>query len=181
VIVTYRVRARIEGGNEITINLPDRWTDKDGDGGSGFGTLGELINGDFTSFVADMTASTDSYVTVDTPYTSAVVDDLGATVTGTTVMVTVKASDTATAITMKPGNIITVTYHNVKVKKVEDGDFTEVAPNRDPVDAQLMVTDTIVRSKYTDGGTAVSLYNPTTLFKVSPPELSFVTVSRWGQ
>jgi hypothetical protein len=188
--VTYRVRARIEGGNVITIGLPTGWGDKDGsvDSSADFGDLGDApTNGDFTSFVTGTTASTDSYVTVDTPYASAVAD--GLTVTGTlpeVVLTVVEDPSTDAAITMMSGNIITVTYHNVKVKKLLEADFTGADPaqpaatntmaaTRNPVDAQVSVEDTIVRSDTGIGQS--SSYNSATTIAVSPPELSKVTVT----
>jgi hypothetical protein len=118
VTVTYRVTKRIPDGNAITFRLPDDWRDKDGN--TDFGTMGDLTRGNFTSLATDGNASTDSYVTVNTPYTSATAASLTATLSssaGNDVVVTVgTTNDPTTQITMTPGNRITVTYHNVKVK-----------------------------------------------------------------
>ena len=195
VVVTYRVKAKIEGGNTITIDLPDDWEHAHG---TGFGTMGDLkVNGDFTSLDAGESTATTSYVIVNTPYRSTTstlatqATALTAEIATNAVTVTLVANpdgagDTDDYITMVPGNIITVTYHNAKVKRVTEEDFEadgqaaadDGTETRNPVGAQLIVTDGIVRSSYVDGdGTTVSLYNPDTLFKVSPPELSSVTVA----
>lgn len=183
VTVDYRVRAAmIDNGNVITIGLPIGWEPAYG---GGFGDLDVSTapkNGDFTSLPSPLptgqTEATTSYVTVDTPYRTAVIEALTASLSGNAVTVSVLNADADTDITMKGGNRITVTFHQVKVGHLVEGDFPPAKPSsRDAVDVSLTVTDSILRSGYEEAGVTKSHYAKDLVMKVSPPKTSGIVVA----
>ena len=89
--VEYIVQQHITEGNVITIGLPVGWENAYG-GTNGFGDFpisGAPKNGGFTSLPAGQSAARTSYVTVDTPYRTAVIAALTASLSGNTVTVSV--------------------------------------------------------------------------------------------
>ena len=156
----------IDSSNVITINLPDGWThakeDDDFIDGNflidlGASTRVSKVSSLPSPLPSDKKASDFSYVTVEYAANSKVKNTANVDVSSTTVTITVNGN-------MMAEEKITVIYSNVKVQE-------ETGP------AQLTITDSIIRSSYTDeNGVLMSHYNADSLITVGPPTQSVVRI-----